>query len=140
MPFRAAVAGVVSSQVSQACRLPSGDQDPVPQPTFSVGSSIGNGVYPVPSALMVAVPILPSAVGYGKASLLPSGEKSAQQLTGLAATSTRFWLPSGFAITTAFSPVIGSMILSYVISPLTPRGLAPAWATPIAVNAATAAS
>src|SRR5215472_3250363 len=101
MPFRA---GFESSQVSQASHLPSGDQEPVPHPMFSVGSLIGNGVYPVPSALTVAGPILPSAVRYGTASLLPSGEKSPQQVPG---TSGRALLPSGFAVTTP-SPLLMS--------------------------------
>ena len=89
---------------------------------FSVGSLIGNGVYPVASALTVAGPILPSAVRYGTTSLLPSGEKSPQQPGAI----TRSLLPSGFAVKTTPDPVVGSVVRSYVICPLVPRGLAPA--------------
>ena len=57
---------------------------------------------------VVAGPSLPSSVGYGMESLLPSGEKRAQQLTGLTGRSCRSPFPLGFAIKTAFDPIVGS--------------------------------
>src|SRR5256885_7718402 len=110
MPFRA---GFESSQLSHASSLPSGDHDPVPQPTFSVGSAIGNGVYPVPSALTIAGPIRSSLSMYGTASLLPSGDQPPQQLFG---ASTVALLPSGFEVKTDWFPLDGS-IRSNVICP-----------------------
>src|SRR5262249_919790 len=75
--------------------------------------------------LMTAVPILPSLVGYGMTSVLPSGEKSPQQLTGLTGRSFRAPVPLGFAVQTDLLPIEGLTSRSNTIRPFV-RVVAPA--------------